>query len=95
MLVSVKSVYGSVAPKHPSILNLFMKQIEMVCQQLAEDPLLQNGYHALGFSQVTKHFKIWPTKKAKNVSINSFKYSSQGLLHHLLGLQADSFNTKN
>lgn len=27
------------------------KQVEMVCQQLAEDPLLQNGYHGLGFSQ--------------------------------------------
>merc|ERR1712095_58618 len=27
------------------------KQIEMVCQQLAEDPELQNGYNAIGFSQ--------------------------------------------
>ena len=61
----VREWKGSVVPKHPSILNLFMKQIEMVCQQLAEDPLLQNGYHALGFSQVTKHIKFWPTKNKK------------------------------
>merc|ERR1712111_274343 len=27
------------------------KQIEMVCQQIAEDPELQNGYNAIGFSQ--------------------------------------------
>jgi hypothetical protein len=30
----------------------------MVCQQLAEDPLLQNGYHALGFSQVQNLLKL-------------------------------------
>jgi len=36
-------------------LNGFFKdtneQIEMVCQQIAEDPELQNGYNALGLSQ--------------------------------------------
>lgn len=29
----------------------------MVCQQLAEDPLLASGYHAIGFSQVGH--KLW------------------------------------
>ena len=37
-------------------LNGFFKdtneQIEMVCKQIAEDPELQNGYNALGLSQV-------------------------------------------
>ena len=33
------------------------KQIEMVCQQIAEDPELQNGYNAIGFSQVI--FKVF------------------------------------
>ena len=31
------------------------KQIEMVCQQIAEDPELQNGYNAIGLSQVSKN----------------------------------------
>ncbi len=30
----------------------FMLQVESVCQQLIEDPALQDGYHAVGFSQV-------------------------------------------
>ena len=34
------------------------KQIEMVCQQIAEDPELQNGYNAIGFSQVCKQIRI-------------------------------------
>jgi hypothetical protein len=38
-----------------------MLQIEMVCKQLAEDPLLQNGFHGVGFSQVRSklHFHIF------------------------------------
>ena len=27
------------------------KQVEMVCQKIATDPKLANGYHAVGFSQ--------------------------------------------
>lgn len=27
------------------------KQIENVCSQIASDPMLQNGYNAIGFSQ--------------------------------------------
>ena len=42
-------------------LNGFFKdtneQIEMVCKQIAEDPELQNGYNALGLSQVCFFFK--------------------------------------
>ena len=30
-------------------------QIEMVCKQIAEDPELQNGYNAIGLSQVSKN----------------------------------------
>ena len=30
-------------------------QIEMVCKQIAEDPELQNGYNAIGLSQVFKN----------------------------------------
>jgi palmitoyl-protein thioesterase len=38
------------------IVNSFFKnaneQVDIVCQQIASDPLLQNGYHAMGSSQV-------------------------------------------
>lgn len=27
------------------------KQVEMACKQIASDPMLQNGYNAVGFSQ--------------------------------------------
>ena len=37
---------------HSLVYTLYF-QIEMVCQQLAEDPQLQGGFHAVGFSQVS------------------------------------------
>merc|ERR1712060_115123 len=50
-VLSLKIGYTVIDDTINGFLKPINKQVEMVCQQIAEDPQLQDGYHAIGFSQ--------------------------------------------
>ena len=52
--VHVHSLMIGESAEEDTLNGFFMSvdhQIEIACDRIAKDPLLQNGYHAMGFSQ--------------------------------------------
>merc|ERR1712223_1024880 len=50
-VLSLKIGYTVIDDTINGFLKPVNQQVEMVCQQIADDPELQNGYNAIGFSQ--------------------------------------------